>query len=84
MHSMSSLPALYTLKDLADEYGWSLDTLYDYVRRGDLPASRIGRSLVVTGENLATFLANRAVHPGDDDLDQPASAPSRDLPDASR
>lgn len=57
---MSSLPTLYTLQDLARHYGWKVDTLYDYIHSGDLPASKIGRNWVVTVEGLETFLARRA------------------------
>jgi hypothetical protein len=57
---VTSLPTLYTLNELNEQYGWSIDTLYDYIRSGDLPASKIGRTYVVTAEGVAIFLAKRA------------------------
>lgn len=54
------LPVLYKLQDLVDAYGWSLDTLYDYIDVGDLPASKIGRTYYVTPEGVATLLERRA------------------------
>ena len=58
---MSALPTLFTLQEVTDHYGWSKDTLYDYIRRGLLPASKIGRSYVVTPDDIAALLdATRA------------------------
>ena len=54
-------PQLFTLQEVTDHYGWSKDTLYDYIRRGLLPASKIGRSYVVTPDDIAALLdATRA------------------------
>ena len=58
---MTALPTLFTLQEVTDHYGWSKDTLYDYIRRGLLPASKIGRAYVVTPDDIAALLdATRA------------------------
>lgn len=62
---MSALPTVYTLEELNEAYGWSVDTLRDYIHSRELPASRVGRKFVVTPEGLAEFLKRRAVN-GDD------------------
>jgi len=48
-----------TLQDAADRLGVHYMTVYRYVRLGVLPASRLGRSWVVQGEDLAAFVAER-------------------------
>ena len=60
---MSALPTLYTLQEVTDHYGWSKDTLYDYIDRGLLPASKIGRSYFVSADDIAALLANTAIQP---------------------
>jgi hypothetical protein len=60
---MSTMPTLHTLQELTDRYGWSKDTLYDYIDRGLLPASKIGRSYFVTPDDIAVLLANTATQP---------------------
>lgn len=47
---------IYNLKALSKKLGISIRTLRKYVKRGDLTASRIGRSYYVTDFNLDLFL----------------------------
>lgn len=71
------LPTLFKLTDVAERYGWSMDTLYEYVRRGELVAARIGKNYHVTPEALRQFVASRGTAiapPVDAPSEQPAPA----------
>ena len=58
---MTELPRAFTLKELSDHYGWSVDSLYDYVKSGQLVAAKVGKSYYVTAGAVADFLARRTV-----------------------
>ena len=47
---------LYTPEELADLLKISKYTVYDMIKRGDLPAHRIGRSLRISTQQLDRFL----------------------------
>lgn len=47
---------VYSLKEVADMLGMSYQTAGKYVRRGLLPATRIGRQVAVTEESLFRWL----------------------------
>lgn len=54
------LPPLYSLTDLADTYGLSIDTLYDLARAGELGAFKIGRTWRVPLEGWQQFIDRRS------------------------
>ena len=47
---------IYNLKNLAKKLDISIRTLREYVKRGDLKASKIGRCYFVTESNLIAFI----------------------------
>jgi len=52
---MSETP-IYDLKDLSKKMKISIRTLREYIKRGELLASKIGRSYYVTEPNLISFI----------------------------
>ena len=56
---------MYTLQDLADKTGIGLQTWRKYAARGDLKASKVGRSYLVWPHNFEEFIKSREVKPDD-------------------
>ena len=50
---------IYDLKDLSHKLKISIRTLREYVKRGDLKASKIGKAYYVTEPNLLTFVESK-------------------------
>ena len=46
---------LYTCEDMARRYGVKLITIWDWIRKGKLPALRIGKRYYVTEDGIAAF-----------------------------
>jgi len=56
---MTNETAIYDLKDLNRKLKISVRTLREYVKKGELEASKIGRSYYVTEPKLMAFIANK-------------------------
>jgi hypothetical protein len=53
------LPELYTVGDLQRAYGLSKDTLYDWLKSGELPGFKLGLVWHVRPEDWTAFLLRR-------------------------
>ena len=54
---------VYTLPDLSEKLHLSVKTLREYIRRGELTASKVGRHYLVTGRDVKKFLEQtRYIH----------------------
>ncbi len=60
---------LLTAAEVADELRVSTMTIYRLIRRGELPAVRVGRNYRVPREQLEAYLAEQRVDPADLELD---------------
>jgi len=60
---------LLTAAEVADHLRVSTMTVYRLVRRGELPAVRVGRNYRVRAADLAAYLDNQVVDPATIDLD---------------
>ena len=65
MYNNKPKQLMYTLQDLADKTGIGLQTWRKYVARGDLIASKVGRSYLVWPHNFEEFIKSREVKPAD-------------------
>lgn len=63
-----------SVNEAARLLGISRDLAYDLVARGEIPAIRLGRRLVVARRALQHLLAGQAVTAGDPPVDPAASA----------
>ena len=54
---------VYTLPDLAEVLDLSIRTLREYIKRGELRASLVGRHYLVTWQDLKKFLQERQLQP---------------------
>lgn len=61
--------SLLTAAEVADQLRVSTMTVYRLIRRGELPAVRVGRNYRVRGEDLEAYLAEQVVDPASIDLD---------------
>lgn len=52
---------IYTLEDLEKKLKIGVRTLREYIKRGELGASKIGRAYYVTEPNLMAFVDSRGV-----------------------
>ncbi|MEX1163889.1 MAG: helix-turn-helix domain-containing protein [Nitriliruptor sp.] len=59
---------LLTAAEVADELRVSTMTIYRLIRRGELPAVRVGRNYRVARDQLEAYLAEQQVDPADLDL----------------
>ena len=57
---MSNETPVYNLKALSDKLNISIRTLREYVKRGELKASRVGRAYYVTEPSLMAFLGSKS------------------------
>lgn len=58
---MTTETPIYNLKALSERLSISIRTLREYIKRGDLVASKIGRSYFVNEPNLSAWMVkNRA------------------------
>jgi excisionase family DNA binding protein len=59
---------LLTAAEVADDLRVSTMTVYRLIRRGDLPAVRVGRNYRVRVADLESYLAEQVVDPASVDL----------------
>lgn len=59
---------LLTAAEVADDLRVSTMTVYRLIRRGELPAVRVGRNYRVRPEDLERYLAGQVVDPATVDL----------------
>ena len=59
---------LLTAAEVADQLRVSTMTIYRLIRRGELPAVRVGRNYRVRGRDLDAFLDAQTVDPASVDL----------------
>jgi excisionase family DNA binding protein len=57
--SLEDLPKLYTVKDVADYFGVVPWTVYQWKSSGELKATKVGRSVRFTAQQVADFKAKR-------------------------
>ncbi len=60
---------LLTAAEVADQLRVSTMTIYRLIRRGELPAVRVGRNYRVRDEDLTAYLEAQIVDPASIDLD---------------
>jgi excisionase family DNA binding protein len=60
---------LLTAAEVADQLRVSTMTIYRLIRRGELPAVRVGRNYRVRSEDLERYLGAQVVDPATVDLD---------------
>lgn len=60
---------LLTAAEVADQLRVSTMTIYRLIRRGELPAVRVGRNYRVRERDLEAYLATQVVDPATVDLD---------------
>ena len=60
---------LLTASEVADQLRVSTMTIYRLIRRGELPAVRVGRNYRVRSSALESYLAGQVVDPSTVDLD---------------
>jgi excisionase family DNA binding protein len=60
---------LLTAAEVADQLRVSTMTIYRLIRRGELPAVRVGRNYRVRERDLEVYLAAQTVDPSTVDLD---------------
>lgn len=53
---MTDTIELYTVNDIAKSLNMTIQTVRDYIKRGDLIASKIGRRYIITSENYRAFI----------------------------
>lgn len=53
---MNDTIELYTVNDIAKSLNMTIQTVRDYIKRGDLIASKIGRRYIITSENYRAFI----------------------------
>ncbi len=68
---------LLTAADVADELRVSTMTVYRLVRRGDLPAVRVGRNYRIRRRDLTAYLEGQTVEPISVELDDTADTDAR-------
>lgn len=60
---------LLTAAEVADQLRVSTMTVYRLIRRGELPAVRVGRNYRVRARDLETYLESQVVDPASVDLE---------------
>jgi excisionase family DNA binding protein len=60
---------LLTAAEVADRLRVSTMTIYRLIRRGELPAVRVGRNYRVRARDLEAYLAEQVVDPASMDVD---------------
>ncbi len=68
---------LLTAADVADELRVSTMTVYRLVRRGHLPAVRVGRNYRIRRRDLTAYLEGQTVEPISVELDDTADTDAR-------
>ena len=61
---------LLTAGEVADQLRVSTMTVYRLIRRGELPAVRVGRNYRVRNEDLEAYLSDQVVDPASVDLSE--------------
>lgn len=62
-------PSLLTAAEVADQLRVSTMTIYRLIRRGELPAVRVGRNYRVRAEDIEAYLSGQRVDPASVDLE---------------
>lgn len=57
---------LYTPDEIAQMLRLSIGTIWNYIRSGKLPASKLGRKYIISEDQLKRFLEQQEVKPGQD------------------
>lgn len=68
-------PATLTVPELAGLLHLSLGTTYQYLRRGVIPARRVGRRWVISRRRIESWLDDAPVLAPDDDLSATGTEP---------
>lgn len=68
---------LLTAAEVADELRVSTMTVYRLVRRGELPAVRVGRNYRIRRRDLTAYLEGQTVDPASVELDDTADTDAR-------
>jgi excisionase family DNA binding protein len=71
---------LLTAREVAEQLGLSTETILSWVRRGDLPAFRLGRAIRFREDDLDAWLAQRATPKRGVSTATPGAAQLRTLP----
>jgi excisionase family DNA binding protein len=71
---------LLTARQVADQLGLSTETVLNWVRRGELPAFRLGRAIRFREADVDTWLQERATPKRGVSTATPGAAPLRTLP----
>lgn len=47
---------LYTVNDIAQSLGIKIETVREYIKRGELKASKVGRKYIITTDSYKEFI----------------------------
>lgn len=47
---------VYTVNDVAKSLGMNIETIREYIKRGELKASKVGRKYIITIDNYKDFI----------------------------
>lgn len=47
---------VYTVNDVAKSLGMNIETIREYIKRGELKASKVGRKYIITIDNYEDFI----------------------------
>lgn len=47
---------VYTVNDVAQSLGMNIETIREYIKRGELKASKVGRKYIITIDNYEDFI----------------------------
>ncbi|MGG8954540.1 MULTISPECIES: helix-turn-helix domain-containing protein [Staphylococcus] len=47
---------VYTVNDVAQSLGMNIETIREYIKRGELKASKVGRKYIITMDNYRDFI----------------------------
>lgn len=47
---------VYTVNDVAQSLGMNIETIREYIKRGELKASKVGRKYIITIDNYKDFI----------------------------
>lgn len=53
---------LYTVNDIAESLGSDARTIREYIKNGELTASKIGRKYIITQQSYKTFILNNQLN----------------------
>lgn len=47
---------VYTVNDVAQSLGMNIETIREFIKRGELKASKVGRKYIITIDNYKDFI----------------------------